>query len=105
RYAELRALHDTTRLQPDRHVAAMLVEVGGHVEGPLARALQAYGGALVDDDARRLETVAMQLAAEAAARAGAAFERAGLVSRAERSFAHARAAASCCEGARTPALE
>jgi DNA-binding CsgD family transcriptional regulator len=113
RHAELRALHDAVRLQPDRRVAATLVEVGSTVEGPLARALEAHAAALVDDDGAALEAVATQfeetgamlLAAEAAAQSGAAFARSGLTSRSARAGAHARAAAECCEGARSPVLE
>jgi DNA-binding CsgD family transcriptional regulator len=111
--AELFALHDAVRLGSDRHAAAQLLSLAPEVEGRWAPRFAAHAAAVADDDGPALEAVsadfeelgALLLAAEAAARASAAFERAGLVSRNERNSARARVLAAACEGTRTPVLD
>jgi DNA-binding CsgD family transcriptional regulator len=111
--AELLALHDAVRLGGDRRAAAQLLSLAPEVEGRWAPRFAAHAAAVADDDGLALEAVsadfeelgALLLAAEAAARASAAFERAGLVSCNERNSARARVLAAACEGAHTPVLD
>jgi ATP/maltotriose-dependent transcriptional regulator MalT len=111
--AELRALHDALRFGADHGAATRLLVLAPDIEGPLAPCLAAHARGVLDDNglaleaaATRLEEVGSQLlAAEAAVQAAAAFSRVGLVSRRERSLAHAGVLAGRCEGARTPILE
>jgi DNA-binding CsgD family transcriptional regulator len=110
--AELFALHDAVRLAGDREAAAQLLALAPEAEGRWAPRFAAHAAAVADDDGLALEAVsadfeelgAVLLAAEAAARASASFERAALVSRSERNSARARVLAAACEGARTPVL-
>jgi DNA-binding NarL/FixJ family response regulator len=89
------------------------VTLAPDIEGPLAAGLAAQASGVLDDDgpaleaaAARLEEIGWQLlAAEAAVQAAAAFGRAGLLSRRDRSLAHAGMLAVRCEGARSPILD
>ena len=109
---ELIALHDIVRLGEPADVVARLRRVGSGVEGPLARAFTAHATAAAAGDGAGLSRAVDQfsalgaqlLAAEAAARAAAAFRAAGSCAQALAEAARARTLAGSCEGARTPAL-
>lgn len=112
RLFELLALLDVARLGGARQVAPRLVELAGCVDGAfaelaaaLATALEADDGPALDRVAGRFEALGFELlAAEtyaAASRAHGAVGRRGSGSTAR---GRARALATRCEGARTPAL-
>ena len=63
-------------------------------------------GVALDAAANQFDAIgARLLAAEAAASASAAFRRAGLLARSERSAARSRVLLAACEGARSPVLD
>jgi DNA-binding CsgD family transcriptional regulator len=111
--AKLESLHDALRFGADRQTAQQIVALASEIEGPWTRGLAAYAAGLLGDDGAALDAAAAQLeaigarlfAAEAAAGASAAFRRAGLLARSERSTARAGVLLSACEGARSPALD
>ena len=106
------ALHDVARLGEPFRVDVRLREVAAGVGGELALARCAHVRALVEGDAEALERAATEfdrlgaalLAAEAAADAATAWERAGRAERAGRELHRAAAFARGCPGAATPAL-
>jgi DNA-binding NarL/FixJ family response regulator len=110
---ELLSLHDALRLGADRRVAQQIVALAPEIEGPLARGITARAAGVLADDGVALDAAATQfdeigarlLAAEAAADASAAFRRAGMLARAERSATRARVLLSACEGARSPGID
>jgi ATP/maltotriose-dependent transcriptional regulator MalT len=110
---ELGCLHSALRFGADRQVAQRIVVLASEIEGPWARGLAAHAAAVLADDGAALDAAATQLeeigalllAAEAGAGASAAFRRAGLLARSERSATRARVLLSACEGARSPVLD
>ena len=107
------ALHDLARLGLAREAADRLREVAAGVEGELARARAEHTAALARHDAAALEQAssafeslgAWLLAAEAAADAGVAWQRAGDGRRATAASRRAAVLGERCEGAATPALQ
>jgi len=101
------------RFGASQQAAQRLVALAPQVEGAWARGLAAHAAGTLADDGAALDAAATQfdeigahlLAAEAAARAGAAFRRAGLLAQSERSMTRARVLLSACEGARSPILD
>jgi DNA-binding CsgD family transcriptional regulator len=112
RVGEGAALHDLARLGRPREALTRLVALAAEIEGPLAAARAAHAEALVGHDGQglaeassRFEQIgAVLLAAEAAAEAGAAWERAGRRRESSAAELRAESLAARCEGAMTPAL-
>jgi DNA-binding CsgD family transcriptional regulator len=106
-------LHGIARLGDAKRAAPHLTEVAASIDGRLAAGRAAHAEALVGRDPERLQLAstafeamgAVLLAAEAAADAAVAWEKAG--AKRQRSAAQARAIALAtrCEGASTPALQ
>jgi DNA-binding CsgD family transcriptional regulator len=112
RVFESAALHDLARLGRAAEVVPRLRELGRVVEGPLAPARAGHAAALATRDAPGLDAAsaafellgANLLAAEAAADAATAWQRAGAPRRKAAAERRAHRLAARCEGARTPAL-
>ena len=109
---ESAALHDLARLGAATEVTLRLQELGECVEGPLASVRAAHAVALRAKGASRLEAAsaafedlgAILLAAEAAADAATAWQRAGEPRKRAAAERRAHQLTERCEGARTPAL-
>jgi DNA-binding CsgD family transcriptional regulator len=108
------ALHGIARLGRAREVAAPLAALSKAVEGCLTPARSAHADALAANDPEAIGVVvdafaamgADLLAAEAAADAAVAWQRAGgSRQRANAAQVRARVLADRCEGAQTPALQ
>lgn len=112
RLAACSALHDRARLGEAREVLCRLRDLAGEVEGPLATTMAAHVTALAAKDGASLDAAslgfedmgALLLAAEAAADAAVAWQRAGEVRAAAAASRRAGTIAGHCEGAATPAL-
>jgi DNA-binding CsgD family transcriptional regulator len=109
---ELNALHDAARFGAPARVVSRLAELATVVQGDLAslfirhvQALMAANGTDLDKTAASFAALgANLLAAEAAADAASAHQRAGRTPSAAAAAARAAALAARCQGARTPAL-
>jgi DNA-binding CsgD family transcriptional regulator len=109
---ESAALHDLARLGRAPEVVPRLRDLAEVVEGPLAPARARHAAALATRDAPGLDAAsaafealgANLLAAEAAADAATAWQRAGAPRRKAAAERRAHRLAGRCEGARTPAL-
>jgi DNA-binding CsgD family transcriptional regulator len=108
---EVVALH-TAACFGDRTVADRLAQLAEQVDGPRAPAAAAHAGSLAADDGHGLQEAsakleamgALQLAADAAAHAAAAYRRQERRGTAQSMTIRAHRLAELCEGARTPAL-
>lgn len=112
RVFEAISLHSVARLGEPARVVLRLRQLADACEGPLIELLADQAAALTDGDAVALDRISHQFeelgttlhAAEAAAAAGGAYRREGMLARATAATARARVLAAVCEGARTPAL-
>ncbi|MQA12300.1 MAG: AAA family ATPase [Pseudonocardiaceae bacterium] len=108
---EVVALH-TAACFGDHTVGPRLAELASIVDGPRAQLAAAHGTALARQNGDALDAVSAELeqmgtlliAADAAAQASSLHQRHGSAARSAVSAARARALASACDGARTPAL-
>lgn len=109
---EAAALHARVRFGRPQATSERLRDLAAASGSPLVDLYARHAAAAVEGDGRALdevagafeETGATLLAAEAAAQASDAHERAGRTADARRSLARSRALAVACPGARTPAL-
>jgi DNA-binding NarL/FixJ family response regulator len=107
------AWHDLARLGEPKDAMAPMRDLATSIEGPLVAAWNEHVAALADHDAAALDRAAGHLeavglllhAAEAAAAAAVAHERAGRRGSALTSSAHARRLRAQCPGAGTPRSE
>jgi DNA-binding CsgD family transcriptional regulator len=109
---EIVARHDAVRLGAAGKVTARLTELAGICQGEFVTLAALHAEAAADMNGAILSRVSegferlgfVLLAAEAAAQASTAYERAGRTSSARAATARAWILASACEGAMTPAL-
>jgi DNA-binding CsgD family transcriptional regulator len=107
------ALHDVARMGAPARVRDRLVELGGLLGSRLAALLASSGAALAAEDGPALDRTAaafqdlgaLLLAAEAAAAAARAHQRAGREPSANTSKERAARLAAACQGAHTPGLD
>ncbi len=107
---ELQALHFTARLGRPRDASDRLAEIAGEMDGPYAPLCTAHARALLDDDGAALDRVSadfeaigmLLVAAEAAAAAATAHDRACEGARFEASRRRATALLDRCPGAHPP---
>jgi DNA-binding CsgD family transcriptional regulator len=107
------ALHGLARLGDARRALPRLTALAEQIEGDLTAARVAHVDALIASDPARLESVSASfevmgadlLAAEAAADAAVAWQKAGDSRRSATAQRRAAAIADRCEGATTPALQ